>query len=239
MSNQPHILVVEDDLEISKLLTRYLRTNNIRVTVAPDGRDFDRLLSDNRFDLLILDIMLPGEDGLSLCRRARATSQVPIIMLSARSEDLDRILGLEIGADDYLAKPFNPRELLARIRAVLRRTAENSTAPRAEGPRRYRFLGWTIDTVHRTLTNAAGARVAVTSAEFDLLHVFCERPGRTLSREQIVDLTQGRAVGPFERSVDILVSRLRSKIRPGDDEPNVIVTVRSSGYQFTPDVEVI
>lgn len=238
MSTQPHILIVEDDSEISKLLTRYLRTNNFRVTVAPDGRDFDRLLADNRFDLLILDIMLPGEDGLSLCRRARSASAIPIIMLSARSEDLDRIVGLEIGADDYVAKPFNPRELLARIRAVLRRTTEGSVAARPQGPRNYRFLGWTIDTVQRTLTDATGTRIAITSAEFDLLNVFCERPGRTLSREQIVDLTQGRAVGPYERSVDILVSRLRSKIRLGADEPSIIVTVRSSGYQFTPQVDV-
>ncbi|CEJ15213.1 Transcriptional regulatory protein OmpR [bacterium YEK0313] len=238
MSSQPHILVVEDDNEISKLLTRYLRSNNFRVTVAPDGQDFDRLLTDNRFDLIILDIMLPGEDGLSLCRRVRAQSSIPVIMLSARGEDLDRIIGLEVGADDYLAKPFNPRELLARIRAVLRRTSEAAAAPaRPEGVRQYRFLGWTVDTIHRTLTNASGARIAITSAEFDLLHVFCERPGRTLSREQIVDLTQGRAVGPFERSVDILVSRLRGKIRLGPDEPSIIVTVRSSGYQFTPQVE--
>ncbi|QCK86148.1 response regulator [Phreatobacter aquaticus] len=237
MNAQQHILVVEDDQELSKLLVRYLRTNGYRVTSAPDGRDFDRLLADHRFDLVVLDIMLPGEDGLSLCRRARAVSNVPLVIVSAKGEELDRIVGLEIGADDYLAKPFNPRELLARIKAVLRRTQDAGVPSRETTVRHYRFLGWTLDVIHRTLTDATGARVAITSAEFDLLLVFCERPGRVLSREQIIDLTQGRAFSPFERSVDILVSRLRAKIKIGPDQPSTIVTVRSSGYQFTPDVE--
>jgi two-component system OmpR family response regulator len=237
MNTQHHILVVEDDQELSKLLVRYLRTNGYRVTSAPDGRDFDRLLADHRFDLVVLDIMLPGEDGLSLCRRARAVSSVPLIIVSAKGEELDRIVGLEIGADDYLAKPFNPRELLARIKAVLRRTHDSGAPSRETTVRYYRFLGWMLDVIHRTLVDATGARVAITSAEFDLLLVFCERPGRVLTREQIIDLTQGRAFSPFERSVDILVSRLRAKIKTGPDHPSTIVTVRSSGYQFTPDVE--
>jgi two-component system, OmpR family, response regulator len=237
MNTQQHILVIEDDPELSKLVARYLRANGFRVTTAPDGRDFDRLLTDHRFDLVVLDIMLPGEDGLSLCRRARAMSSVPLVIVSAKGDELDRIVGLEIGADDYLAKPFNPRELLARVKAVLRRTQDLNPLAQGAPRRQFRFLGWTLDVVHRTLTDASGARVAITSAEFDLLLVFCERPGRVLSREQIVDLTQGRAFSPFERSVDILVSRLRAKIKTGPDVPTPIVTVRASGYQFTPDVE--
>src|SRR4051794_11353184 len=196
----PNILVVEDDRETRALIARYLRSNACNVTTATDGREMVRTLTDHRFDLVILDVMLPGEDGLTLCRKLRAESQVPIIMLTARGEDVDRILGLEMGADDYLPKPFNPRELLARINAVLRRQAAAMTASATEGATALSFLGWTIDFRLRELRNPEGARVAMTSAEFDLLRTFCERPGRVLSRDSLLDLTQGRSAGSFERS---------------------------------------
>jgi len=179
---QPHILVVEDDRETRTLIAKYLRNNSCNVTTATDGREMTRIMGDHRIDLLILDVMLPGEDGLTLCRKLRAESQVPIIMLTARGEDVDRILGLEMGADDYLPKPFNPRELLARINAVLRRQAAAMAASATEGATALTFLGWKIDFRLRELRNPEGARVAMTSAEFDLLRTFCERPGRVLSK---------------------------------------------------------
>jgi two-component system OmpR family response regulator len=233
MTKLPHILVVEDDPGISGLIARYLRANNCRVTLTGGGRDVDRLMDDNRIDLIVLDLMLPGEDGMSLCKRLRARSQVPIIMLTAKADEVDRILGLEMGADDYLGKPFNPRELLARIRAVLRRTALASIEPLAAGARVLTFLGWQIDRILRELRNPDGVRIALTDAEFTLLQAFCERPGR----DQLLDLTQGRSPGVFERSVDILVSRLRRKIENDPHRPSMIKTVRSGGYLFTPEVE--
>jgi two-component system, OmpR family, response regulator len=235
----PNILVVEDDRETRTLIAKYLRTNACNVTTANDGREMVRAMADHRVDLLILDVMLPGEDGLSLCRKVRAESQTPIIMLTARGEDVDRILGLEMGADDYLAKPFNPRELLARINAVLRRQAAAHTASATEGATALAFLGWRIDLRLRELRNPDGARVAMTSAEFDLLRTFCERPGRVLSRDSLLDLTQGRNVGSFERSIDVLVSRIRRKIEPDPQEATMIKTVRSCGYMFTPTVDIV
>jgi len=237
MATLPHILVVEDDREISALVARYLRANDCRVTTAANGRELDRLVEENRIDLIVLDLMLPGEDGLSLCQRLRARSHVPIIMLTAKADDVDRILGLEMGADDYLSKPFNPRELLARIRAVLRRASIAALHPMAERVRVLTFEGWQIDRTLRELRNPAGARVALTDAEFGLLLAFCDRPGRILSRDQLLDLTQGRSPGMFERSIDILVSRLRRKIERDPRDPSLIKTVRSGGYLFTPSVE--
>jgi two-component system, OmpR family, response regulator len=235
----PNILVVEDDRETRTLIAKYLRSHACNVSTATDGREMARTINDHRIDLVILDVMLPGEDGLSLCRKLRAESQIPIIMLTARGEDVDRILGLEMGADDYLAKPFNPRELLARINAVLRRHAVARTASVAEGATALAFQGWRIDFRLRELRNPDGARVAMTSAEFDLLRAFCERPGRVLSRDSLLDLTQGRNAGSFERSIDVLVSRIRRKIEPDPQEASMIKTVRSGGYVFTPHVEVI
>lgn len=231
----PHILVVEDDREISALVARYLRANDCRVTLAGDGREMDKRLADSRVDLVVLDLMLPGEDGLSLCRRIRQTSAVPVLMLTAKAEEIDRIIGLEIGADDYLGKPFNPRELLARIRAILRRGSAAETTD-DEGVRRLSFLGWTLDVSLRQLLSPEEARVAITGAEFDLLHALCLRPGRVLSRDQLLDLTQGRAAGPFERSIDVLISRIRQKIEGDPRNPEIIRTIRSGGYLFTPEV---
>jgi two-component system, OmpR family, response regulator len=235
----PHVLVVEDDRETRALIAKYLRANACNVTTAIDGREMARAIADHRVDLLILDVMLPGEDGLSLCRKVRAESQLPIIMLTARAEDVDRILGLEMGADDYLAKPFNPRELLARINAVLRRQAAAQTVIAINGGTALAFLGWRIDLRLRELRDPAGARVAVTGAEFDLLRTFCERPGRVLSRDSLLDLTQGRSAGSFERSIDVLVSRIRRKIERDPQEPTLIKTVRSGGYVFTPTVDMV
>jgi two-component system, OmpR family, response regulator len=232
----PHILVVEDDRETRNLIAKYLRTNACNVTTATDGREMVRAMTDRRVDLLILDVMLPGEDGLSLCRKVRSESQTPIIMLTARSEDVDRIMGLEMGADDYLGKPFNPRELLARINAVLRRQAAAKIASATNGASVLAFAGWRIDLRLRELRNPDGARVAMTSAEFDLLQTFCERPGRVLSRDSLLDLTQGRNAGSFERSIDVLVSRIRRKIEPDPQGTTLIKTVRSGGYLFTPTV---
>ncbi|MHC2282482.1 two-component system OmpR family response regulator [Bradyrhizobium diazoefficiens] len=180
----PNILVVEDDRETRTLIAKYLRNNACNVTALSDGREMSRAMADHRVDLIILDVMLPGEDGLSLCRKVRSEAQTPIIMLTARGEDVDRIVGLEMGADDYLTKPFNPRELLARINAVLRRQAAAQAASSIEGASTLAFEGWRIDLRLRELRNPEGARVAVTSAEFDLLRTFCERPGRVLSRDK-------------------------------------------------------
>jgi len=235
----PNILVVEDDRETRALIAKYLSANACNVSTASDGREMDRVMADRRVDLLILDVMLPGEDGLALCRKVRANSQLPIIMLTARGEDVDRILGLEMGADDYLAKPFNPRELLARINAVLRRQAAALIASATNGATSFAFLDWHIDFRLRELRNPAGARVAMTSAEFDLLRIFCERPGRVMSRESLLDLTQGRNAGSFERSIDVLVSRIRRKIEGDPQDATIIKTVRSGGYVFTPTVSAM
>ena len=235
----PNILIVEDDRETRTLIAKYLRSNACHVTTAADGREMVRAMTDHRIDLLILDVMLPGEDGLSLCRKVRAESQTPIIMLTARGEDVDRIVGLEMGADDYMAKPFNPRELLARIHAILRRQAAALTVSAIDGATALGFLGWRIDLRLRELRNPAGARVAMTSAEFDLLRTFCERAGRVLSRDSLLDLTQGRNAGSFERSIDVLVSRIRRKIENDPQEATMIKTVRSGGYIFTPRVDAV
>jgi two-component system, OmpR family, response regulator len=237
MTKPPHILIVEDDPEISTLVTRYLRSNDCRVTGLADGRGVDQVMDDHRVDLIVLDLMLPGEDGLSICKRLRAHTQVPIVMLTAKGDEVDRILGLELGADDYLVKPFNPRELLARIRAVLRRSAIVALNPVLNGARVLGFLGWRMDRVVRELRDSEGTLVMLTDAEFSLLQALCERPGRVLSRDQLLDVTQGRSAGVFERSIDILVSRLRRKIEEDPHHPRMIKTVRSEGYLFTPMVE--
>ena len=234
MLPQPHILVVEDDHEVRALVARFLRSNDLRVSVVADSRGMDRELRHASIDLVLLDIMLPHEDGLAVCRRLRATSQVPIIMLTAKVEDIDRIIGLEVGADDYITKPFNPRELLARIRSVLRRSYG---APHAVTHAEVlTFAGWKLDRHTRQLHNPDGARVPLTGAEFDLLVAFCERPRAVLARGQLIDLTQGRAANPLERSVDILVSRLRQKMEKDPKEPQLFQTIRSAGYMFSPEV---
>ena len=238
-ARDPLVLIVEDDPDISALVARYLGDNGFEAEVARDGVAMDARMASRRPDLIVLDINLPGEDGLSLCLRLRNAGGPPVIMVTAKGEDVDRILGLEMGADDYLPKPFNPRELLARIRAVLRRQG-GAEAPTAAGPSRIlRFAGWTVDRGARRLTDPDGARVALTSAEFDLLSTFCDHPGRVLSRERLLDLTQGPGSLSQDRSVDIVVSRLRLKIEKNPREPDFVQTVRSSGYIFSPAVEAV
>jgi two-component system OmpR family response regulator len=205
------------------------------VSLASDSRGMHDQIKDSRIDLVVLDVMLPGEDGLSICRRLRAAGHLPIIMLTAKAEDVDRIVGLEIGADDYLTKPFNPRELLARIRSVLRRSSGN-TASHTVGGAVLQFDGWQLGRHSRQLLNPDGARVPLTGAEFDLLLVFCERPRRVLGRDQLIDLTRRRAANPFERSIDILISRLRQKMEKDPKEPVLFQTIRSGGYMFSPEV---
>jgi two-component system, OmpR family, response regulator len=239
-ASNPQILIVEDDPEIGALAAKYLLSNDCHTVLATDGREMDRRLADGSIDLMVLDINLPGEDGLSICRRLRfAGSSLPIIMLTSRGEEIDRILGLEMGADDYLAKPFNPRELLARIKAVLRRRSLESVSTDSGTGKILAFAGWHLSIRLRELSSPEGAKVAVTTAEFELLHAFCEGAGKVLSRDQLLDWTQGRVAGPYERSVDVLVSRLRQKIEPDPKHPRMIKTIRSGGYLFTPEVERI
>jgi two-component system OmpR family response regulator len=238
-TSNPHILVVDDDREIRDLLAKFMVRHGLRVSAAKDGVEMMKTLDERRIDLVVLDLMLPGEDGLSLCRRLRETrSGVPIIMLTAMGEDTDRIVGLEMGADDYVAKPFNPRELLARIKAVLRRTqGPDDTTPERGGGAKVRFLGWILDLATRDLHSPDGVMVALSAGEFSLLQVFVEHPRRVLSRDQLLDFARGRSAVPFDRSIDIQVSRLRRRI--GDDarDPQIIKTVRGGGYLFTPEVE--
>ena len=230
---QVHILVVDDDAALRELLERYLTEQNFRVSAVADGVAMDRLLAAEQPDLVILDLMLPGEDGLALARRLRTHSDLPIIMLSARGEEVDRIVGLEVGADDYLSKPFNPRELLARIRAVLRRhTASHADASGPEAGM-YFFGPYRLDTTTHTLTRDS-AVVPVTSAEFTLLRIFLERPNRVLSRDTLINLIKGYDRSPFDRSIDVRVARLRRKIESEPESPVYIRTVHGEGYLFAP-----
>jgi two-component system OmpR family response regulator len=230
MQVTPHLLVVDDDREICALLSNFLAKHGFRVSVAHDGRTMAQALETARISLVVLDLMLPGEDGLSLCRRLRAISTLPVVMLTAIGEETDRIIGLEMGADDYLAKPFNPRELLARVRAVLRRTGATPVAP-TRG-RVLEFAGWRVDVVRRQLLSPTGALVPLRAGEFDLLLALAERPQRVLTRDQLLDLSRGRAATSFDRSVDVQISRLRAKIESNPKEPDLIKTVRSGGYIF-------
>ncbi len=233
----PHLLIVDDDREIRDLLTRFLTRHGYRVTSARDGREMRKAIADWRIDLIVLDLMLPGDDGLTLCRELRAGSDIPVIMLTAMGEETDRIVGLEMGADDYLAKPFNPRELVARIRSVLRRARPTRDPAPEPGREVLRFAGWALDMAERRLARADGEAVELSSGEFDLLAAFAGHPRRVLSRDQLLDLTRGRTAGPFDRSIDIQVSRLRRKIEPDPKNPTLIKTVRGGGYMFTPEVE--
>ena len=230
------ILIVEDDPDIRRLVGELLGREGFAVEAAEDAAAMDAVLGRLRPDLVILDLMLPGEDGLSICRRLRRTDAIPILMLSAKSDEIDRVVGLEMGADDYLVKPFGPRELLARVRAVLRR-GQAPASPLAN--RRFAFEGFVIDLDARQLAGPDEAPISLTSAEFDLLACFVQRPRRVLSRDQILDWTRGRSADPFDRTVDMLTSRLRKKlerIRPGSGR---ITTVRNGGYLFTPHVKPV
>ncbi|WP_129503087.1 response regulator [Aeromonas veronii] len=231
-----HILVVDDHSEIRDLLKRFLEQHGLRVSCARDGKEMKRLLEEREFDLLVLDLMMPGEDGLTLCRELRVKSNLPIIMLTAMGEETDRIIGLEMGADDYLAKPFNPRELLARIKAVMRRT-QTDNQPAAETlTRDLRFDRWLLDVNRRELVDEDGVGLSLSTAEFDLLKVFLERPQRVLSRDQLLDLARGREAVAFDRAIDTLVSRLRRKLERDPKNPELIKTIWGGGYMFSADV---
>jgi two-component system OmpR family response regulator len=236
MTDGPHILVVDDHREIRDLVSRALAKEGFRVSVAGDGKAMRKILADSRIDLILLDLMLPGEDGLSLCRALRADSDVPIIMLTAKGEEVDRVIGLEMGADDYLPKPFGRRELIARIRAVLRRGNRESSAEPAHRPRLFHFDRWVFNTETRELLREDGVGVPLSTGEYDLLLALVERPQRVLSRDQLLDLARGRAATGLDRSIDTQVSRLRKKIEKDHGEPKIIQTVWGGGYVFTPAV---
>jgi two-component system OmpR family response regulator len=230
------ILLVEDEPGIAQILAATLNEGGFAVTGVRSGEEMDAVLSEQGADVIVLDVMLPGEDGLSICRRLRGASDVPIIMLTALGEEIDRVVGLEVGADDYVTKPFSSRELIARIRALLRRTRAATTSGAKANPQ-IRFAGWTLDPGSRELLDPEGTHVTLTSAEFDLLLAFCQRPGQILSREQLLELTNCGHAGPVERSIDVHVSRIRQKIETDPREPSLIKTVRLGGYLFTAAVE--
>lgn len=238
MDTSPHILIVDDHREIRDAVTRYLERNGFRATAAKDAIEMDTKLAKGAFDLIVLDVMMPGEDGISVCRRLSAGSRIPILMLTALGEEMDRIIGLEVGADDYLAKPFNPRELLARIKAILRRATDGEASAGTLSGRHVRFADWTLNTDRRMLTSEAGRSVDLTTAEFKLLTVLLERPRVILSRDQLLDLTSGRSAKVFDRAIDNQVSRLRRKLEADPARPGIITTVRGGGYCLAADVQV-
>ena len=239
MTDTPHILVVDDSLEIRNAVAKYLEKNGMRVTKAGNAVEMDSKLATGRYDLLVLDVMMPGEDGLSVCRRLSSKGTLPILMLTALDEEMDRIVGLEIGADDYLPKPFNPRELLARIKAILRRSnSPEQHAGKLTG-HQIAFTGWVLDTDSRMLKSQDGLEETLTTSEFKLLTVLLERPRVVLSRDQLLDLTAGRSPTIFDRTIDNQISRLRRKIEENSARPRIITTVRGGGYCLAADVKEI
>ena len=232
-----HLLVVDDDQEIRALLKRFLTRQGFRVTTAADGTEIEQILANWNIDLLILDLMLPGTDGLAICRKLRAKSSLPIVMLTVMGEENDRIKGFDGGADDYIAKPFNPHELLARIRAVLRRTQLSPQPTSADDGRVLNFGNWRLNLSLRRLQSKNGTLVDLSTSEFDLLAALAERPQQVLSRDQLLDLTRGQVEMPFDRKIDMQVSRLRHKIEEDPRHPELIQTVRGGGYVFRAKVE--
>jgi two-component system OmpR family response regulator len=237
--SSPHILVVEDARDIREPLARYLREHGYRATTAADAQVARKVMKSAALDLVVLDIMMPGEDGLSLCRSIRETSQIPVILLTARGEEVDRIIGLEMGADDYIAKPFSPRELIARVAAVLRRTQALPPRQRPPEAARIRFGDWILDTGQRELLRQDGVAMPLSSGEFRLLSALLDRPKIALTRNQLLDLTKGREADLFDRSIDNHVSRLRKKIEPDPKSPRYIKTVWGGGYMFAVEPETV
>lgn len=233
MDSKKQILVVDDDVEIKELLSEYLTQAGFSVLTAGEGKEMQRILSSNNPDLIVLDIMMPGDDGFTLCQKIRRTSQVPIIMLTANSDEADRIVGLEIGADDYMAKPFSPRELLARVKALLRRSSY--TKPTQE--RYYIFAHWKLDTLTRQLIhNENGSATELSGSEFNMLKLFVDNPNQVLDRDALSDATRGRESLPLERGIDIQLSRLRQKLGDNSKSPKLIKTIRGSGYVLITEV---
>ncbi len=236
---QPHVLVVDDDPAIRELVTDYLSGNELRVSAVADGKAMQGILADQVVDLVVLDLKLRGEDGMALARRLRDESQIPIVMLTGRSEEADRVMGLELGADDYLTKPFSPRELLARIRSILRRRRAEVRQGRPEGIRAYRFDGWELNLNTRRLTDRSGRAVVLSNGEFSLLVVLLGAPSRILSRDQLLDLSRLHNDEVYSRSIDVQIMRLRRKIEPDAAKPRYIQTERGAGYQFGVPVETV
>lgn len=235
-SHSNTLLIVDDDREIRNLLSDYLQTHGYQTVMAADGTAMWQALEKFSVDLLVLDLNLPGEDGLTLCRNLRAKSSLPVIMLTARSEPLDRILGLEMGADDYLPKPFEPRELLARIRSVLRRSQQQQLHKPDVSPQKLKFGEWTVDLVARHLISPDQRVIALSGSEYRLLTIFLDQPNTVLNRDQLLNMTQGRDADPFDRSIDIQISRLRQKLGEDARSPQIIKTVRNGGYVLTVNV---
>ena len=236
MTTSPHILVVDDDREIRDLITKLLKKNGYRVDAAANGREMRAAMVAADIDLIVLDRVMPGEDGLDLCRDLRKECRVPIILLTLLGSDTDRVIGLEMGADDYVTKPFSPQELVARIKAVLRRANDLPLKTPLQRARTLAFAGWTVDRVARELKTADGVLVTLTDGEFDLLLAFAEHPQISLTRDQLLDLTRGRSAIAFDRSIDMQLMRLRRKIEADPDQPELIKTIRNKGYIFTPEV---
>ncbi len=237
MDKTDTVLIVDDDLEIRNLLSDYLKKEGFRTITASDGKEMWAVLDKSKIDLIVLDLMLPGDDGLVLCRNLRSKSTIPVIMLTARGEETERIIGLEMGADDYLAKPFNSRELLARIKSILRRTRTLSSSTIQQTSRYFLFGDWRLDTVNRHLISPENIVVPISGGEYQLLYIFLTHPNRVLSRDQLLDLSHGREMQPFDRSIDVMVSRLRRSLHDTKNS-KIIQTVRNEGYIFAVNVKV-
>ena len=236
MSERPHLLLVDDERSIREPLAQYLVRNGFRVTAVENASEARMRLNANAIDLVILDIMMPGEDGLSLCRHIRETSEIPVILLTAKSEETDRIVGLEMGADDYVLKPFSPRELVARIKVIFRRVATGGQRVTAPDGATYAFANWLLKTQERTLVDGEGVALPLSTAEYNLMLAFATRPNQVLSRDQLLDITQGREANAFDRAIDNQISRLRKKIEPDPRSPTLIKTVWGGGYTLSADV---
>ncbi|BBD01891.1 MULTISPECIES: response regulator [Sphingobium] len=236
MSERPHLLLVDDERSIREPLAQYLSRNGFRVTAVESASEARVRLNANAIDLVILDIMMPGEDGLSLCRHIRETSEIPVILLTARTEETDRIVGLEMGADDYVLKPFSPRELVARIKVIFRRVATGGQRVTAPDGANYSFAGWLLKTQERTLVDSEGVSLPLSTAEYNLMLAFATRPNSVLSRDQLLDITQGREANAFDRAIDNQISRLRKKIEPDPKNPTLIKTVWGGGYTLSAEV---
>jgi DNA-binding response OmpR family regulator len=238
---QPHILVIDDDPAMRQLIADYLGANDLRVTTAATGAEMTRTLAEDAIDLVVLDLRLAGEDGMQLARKLRDESAIPIIIVTGKQDEADRVMGLELGADDYVTKPFSPRELLARVRAVLRRyqTAREVLPARDEKRRAYRFAGWELNVRTRRLTAPDRRRVELSTGEFNLLEAFCAAPQRVLSRDQLLDLSRLHTAEVYDRAIDVQILRLRRKIEPNPSQPEYIITERGVGYTFSVPVEVV
>ena len=237
----PHVLAVDDDPAIREVIAEYLAANDLRVTTVATGEEMTRVLSEQAIDVVVLDLRLQGEDGMELAKKIRADSAVPIIMVTGKKEEADRVMGLELGADDYVTKPFSPRELLARVRAVLRRykLVEDLVPARDEKRRAYRFGGWELNLRTRRLTSPKGERIELTNGEFSLLQAFCAAPRRILSRDQLLELSRLNRAEVYDRSIDVQILRLRRKIEVNPSDPEYIKTERGAGYMFDVPVDVL